>query len=387
MSKKTRNLPGPRQILALWPHVPLAGVLALIGLLNILDGLSVPVTAFGQVETLTGANSLSALGGTAQIILGAMLALVGIGLLRRLVSAWTLSVSLLFVTVAVNVAQKNWGVSLFLQAVLLCVLFWTKRYFTRRTIIAGILFSTGGIMGVMAYGTIGTYLLRDGFKPPVRDWTTAFYYTIVTLSTVGYGDIVPVTREARWFAISLLVVGLGVFASAIATAIGPKISGELNRLFNPTLRAMDLKNHIILVGDGIIARNTADELRRRGAIFVQIVSKKEGTDPSPHILEGDATDDTLLRKACIQRARLVIAAREDDGENAFIALGAKDINPEVRVLAVASSPLSMRRLKLARADLVFSPAAVGGRLLADLGEGGQISAQFQDLLEGHPKMA
>lgn len=373
--------------MALWPHVPLAAVLALTGLLNIFDGLSLPMAAFGRVEALTGANSLSALGGTAQVILGVMLLLVGVGLLRRLVSAWTLSVSLLFVTVAVNVAQKNWGVSLFLQAVLLYVLFWTKRYFTRRTIIAGILFSTGGVIGVVAYGTIGTYLLRTGFKPPVQDWTTAFYYTIVTLSTVGYGDIVPATREARWFAISLLVVGLGVFASAIATAIGPKLSGELYRLFNPTLRAMDLKNHIILVGEGIIARNTADELRRRDALFVQIVSRKEGANPSDHILEGDATDDALLRKACIEHARMVIAAREDDGENAFIALGAKDINPGVRVLAVASSPVSMRRLKLARADLVFSPAAVGGRLLADLVEGDQISPEFQDLLEGHPKKA
>jgi voltage-gated potassium channel len=82
---------------------------------------------------------------------------------------------------------------------------------------------------------------------------------------------------------------------------------------------------------------------------------------------------------------MVIAAREDDGENAFIALGAKDLNPKVRVLAVASSALSIRRLKLARADLVFSPVAVGSRLLADLVEGKQIFPEFHDLLEGHPE--
>jgi voltage-gated potassium channel len=79
---------------------------------------------------------------------------------------------------------------------------------------------------------------------------------------------------------------------------------------------------------------------------------------------------------------MVIAAREDDGENAFIALVSKDLNPSVRLLAVASSALSIRRLKLARADLVFSPAAVGSRLLADLVEGNEISPAFQDLLEG-----
>lgn len=387
-STPRRGLSLRNQITALWPHVPLALVLTLIGLLNILDGLRIPTVAFERVGALNSlADSLSALGGTAQIILGLMLVLSGIALLWRLVSAWTLSFSLLVITVAVNVAQKNWGVSLLLQALLLGIMFWTKRYFTRRTILASLLFSISGILAVLAYGTIGTYLLRSGFKPPIQDWTASFYFTIVTLSTVGYGDIVPVSPEARWFAISLLVIGLGVFASAIASALGPKLAGELTRLFNQKEKTMELKNHIILVGEGFIARNTAEELKQRGAPFVQIVSTKDHADTSDNVLEGDATDDDVLNKAGILHARMVIAAREDDGDNAFISLGAKDLNPEVRVLAVASSPLSMRRLKLARADLVFSPAAVGGRLLADLVEGGQISAQFQDLLEGHPKKA
>ena len=387
--KDQRNArPLRTRLAALWPQLPLAIVLAFVGFLNILDGLRVPVSAFQQVRAISGlAGSLSALGGTAQILLGLMLVLVGIGLLWRLVSAWTLSVSLLVITVGVNVGQKNWGLSLVLQAVLLCLLVWAKKYFTRRTILASLLFSVSGILAVLAYGTIGAYLLRNDFQPPIQngDWTSALYYTVVTLSTVGYGDIVPRTATARWFAMSLLVIGLGVFASAIASALGPKISGELTRLFNPKEKQMEAKNHVILVGDGAIARNTAEELKQRGVTFVQIVMAKADAESSAHVIEGDATNDAILRQAGIQRARMVIAAREDDGENAFIALGAKELNPEVRVLAVASSALSIRRLKLARADLVFSPAAVGSRLLANLIEGGQISAEFHDLLEGYPK--
>ena len=380
------GFPGQKQFATLWPHVPLAAVLAFVGFLNIMDGLSLPLTAFQRVRALNGlADSLSTLGGSAQIILGLMLVLAGIGLLWRLVSAWTLSVSLLVITVAVNVAQKNWGGSLVLQAVLLIALLWAKRYFTHRTILASLLFSASGILAVLAYGTIGSFLLRNDFKPLIQNWTDAFYYTVVTLSTVGYGDIVPATPASRWFAMSLLVIGLGVFASAIASALGPKISGELNRLFNPKEKKMEAKNHVILVGEGAIARNTAEELKQRGVHFIQIVAAKEESEMSPHVIEGDATNDAVLRQACIQNARMVIAAREDDGENAFIALGAKDLNPDVRVLAVASSALSIRRLKLARADLVFSPAAVGSRLLADLVEGNQILPAFQDLLEGHPK--
>jgi len=374
----------PKWLTILWPQFPLAIVLAFVGFLNILDGLRVPVGAFEQVRALSGlANSLSALGGTAQIILGLMLMLAGIGLLWRLVSAWTLSVWLLVVTVAVNVAQKDWGLSLALEAVLLGALLCTKHHFQHRTILASLLFSVSGILAILVYGTIGSFLLGNDFHPPIHDLTTAFYYTIVTLSTVGYGDIVPFTPEARWFAISLLVIGLGVFASAIASALGPKIFGELQRVFNPKEKAMELKDHVILVGEGAIARNTAKELKQRNVSFVQIVaSESEAMGAEHQAIEGDATDDAVLRRVNIQRARMVIAAREDDGENAFIALVAKDLNPNVKLLAVASSALAIKRLKLARADLVFSPAAVGSRLLADLVEGNQISPAFQDLLEG-----
>ena len=374
---------------ASWPQGPLAIALALVGVLNIVDGLRLPLTVLQRIRALNGlGESLSALGGSAQVILGVMLLLAGVGLLWRLVSAWTFSFLLLVITVGVNVAQSHWGGSLALQGVLLGGLLWAKPYFTRRTVLAPLVFSLSSIFAVLAYGVFGSYLLGKGFQPEIHDFDTATYFAITALSTVGFGDIVPVSPEARWFVVSLLVIGLGVFASAIASALGPKISGELSRLLNPKEKIMESKDHVILVGDGAIARNTADELKQRGVAFVQIVAAKNATDTSGaghQIIEGDATSEAVLRQAGIKNARMVIAAREDDGENAFISLGAKDLNPNVRVTAVASSPFSIRRLKLARADLVFSPAAVGSRLLADLVEGNQISAAFQDLLEGHPK--
>ncbi len=375
---------------SLWPQGPLALALVLVGVLNIVDGLRLPLTVLQRIRVLHGlGESLSALGGSAQVLLGVMMLLAGMGLLWRLVSAWTFAFLLLAITVAVNVAQLHWGGSLALQVGLLGGLVWKKPYFTRQTALAPLVFSLSGMIAVLAYGIFGSYLLGKGFQPPIHDFGTATYFTITALSTVGFGDIVPVSPEARWFVVSLLVIGLGVFASAIASALGPKISGELSRLLNPTEKIMEPKNHVILAGNGAIARNTADELQRRGMAFVQIVANKTTANPAAThlVIEGDATSEAVLLQAGIQNARMVIAAREDDSENAFISLGAKDLNPNVRVTAVASSPSSIRRLKLARADLVFSPAAVGGRLLADLVEGNQISDAFHDLLEGHPRKA
>ena len=385
---RLRPIPLRQRLAGLWPHYPLAIVMVGVGGLSVLDGFNLPVLILTESRTLdVMAQSLSALGGTPQIILGFMMVLAGIGCLWRIVSAWMLSVLLLAVAVGVGVAREAWGVNLILEGLLLGSFLWAKPHFRRRTAIASVLYSLSGVLAVLAYGLFGSYLLGDGFAPQIHDYGTAAYFTVVTLSTVGYGDIVPKSPEARWFVVSLLVIGLGVFASAIASTLGPKISGELQRLFKPKGSNVEHKDHVILVGEGAIALNTATELRERRVPFVQIVSSKaeSGEDEAQTIVEGDASDDQVLREAGIATARLVIAARDDDGENAFISLVAKDLNPEVKTLAVASSAMSIRRLKLARADLVFSPAAVGSRLLADLVEGNQISSAFEDLLEGHPK--
>jgi voltage-gated potassium channel len=235
---------------------------------------------------------------------------------------------------------------------------------------------------VVAYGTFGSFLLGAQFSPRIRDLSTALYFAVVTLSTVGFGDIRPVTSVTRTFTISLIVLGLGVFATAAASVLGPALSNRLRRLLVPADTTMTVTNHVIIVGEGSMARNTARELAQRHIPLVQVV-QPDGVPPlaDQPVVRGDASDDATLEQAGIKSARMVIAATEDDGENAFIALAAKDLNADVRVIAVASSARAIRRLTLARADVVFAPAAVGGRLLADLVEGQQIPEEFLDLLQ------
>ncbi len=117
-----------------------------------------------------------------------------------------------------------------------------QRAFNRGTMLGGSLISLSGIVIIMVYGTFGTLLLGNGFRQKISDIVTALYYVVITLSTVGYGDIVPDSREARLFTISLIVAGLGIFASVIASALGPAISGELSRIFRPKEESMKLRN-------------------------------------------------------------------------------------------------------------------------------------------------
>src|SRR3974390_179307 len=105
-----RSLPSRKALRAWLPRVPLALTLGLVGVINILDGLSLPLAKLRSMEALTSLEqSMSAVGGTAEVILGAMLLVTGIGLLRRLSFAWTLAVLLLVITLAINIAQAKRG--------------------------------------------------------------------------------------------------------------------------------------------------------------------------------------------------------------------------------------------------------------------------------------
>jgi voltage-gated potassium channel len=379
---------GLDRVLALRPEWPLALALVLSGALNIESGLRYNLVPFTQIGPLSSvAQSLSVLGSSTQVFLGASLVLVGLGLLKRLASAWAFAVLLLAVTLGVNLAQGNRGVSLILSGLILLALLVFKRHFTLRTPTAHYVFSFMGILAILVYGTFGAYMLGEGFRPKIHDLISSFYFTIITLATVGYGDIVPITQETRLFVVSLLIVGLSVFATSIASILGPALSEEINRFFNPREKKMKPTNHVILAGEGALAANTSRELQARGIPFVQIIAT--GSNP-PHLPEdlmvrGNPGDDQVLREAGIDSATLVIAARDDDGENAFISLVAKDLNPNVKVLAVASSAGSIRRLRLARAEIVFAPSVVGGRMLANIVEGKEIPQEFKDLLEGKRK--
>jgi voltage-gated potassium channel len=368
----------------LWPHWPVAMAIVAAGGLNILRSLNSEHLPFSQISPFMGLEkSLAILGSSTQAVLGVGLVLVGLGLFRRLSTAWSFSVILLLITLGVNLAQDHWGKWIIYPGVMLVVMIPLRRYFNRQTRLANYTISLTGVFSILAYGTFGSYLLGNDFRPVIQDLTTSFYFTVITLSTVGYGDIAPITPETRLFVVSLLVVGLSVFATAIASVLGPAITKKLGHMLSPEGGRMKLENHIILAGEGSIASNTAMELKKRKLSFIRIRSRVESPiPPEEDGIVGDPTDEAVQLKAGIQKAVMVIAAGDNDGDNAFITLLAKDLNPEVRVLAVANAINAIRRLKLARADLVFAPAAVGSRLLADLAEGDRISDQFRDLLEG-----
>ncbi len=355
-----------------WPHVPLAILVFASGILNLVGGLghvSGDLAIFNAAATYD--STLAIFGRSTQAILGAGLALCGIGLFWRLRTPWAFALLLSFVTVGLDVMRHEWNAALIVPALMFVGLIVYRNVFRQHAVAINLFISIVSIATVVGYGTLGTFFMGSGFRPAVTHMSTALYFTIVTLSTVGYGDIVPVTTQTRLFAISLIVFGIAIFATAIATTFGPAITTEIGRIFQGKERPVETTDHFIVVGDGEIAEHAAAALETGGNQVLRIGSN-------------EALEREALENAHVQSARMVIAASDDDNKNAVISLIVKDMNPSVRVVAAAGSTASIRRLILAHADAAFAPTVLGGRLLAQVADGKPIPPEFSDLLGVQP---
>lgn len=353
----------------LWPHVPLALLVLASGALNLVAGLgALPHDLQALNAALQYNGSLGIFGRSTQTLLGGALMLCGIGLFWRLRTPWAFALLLSLLTIGVEAARREWNATLIVPVVMLVGLLVYRDRFQRQALGANIFVALLSIATVVGYGTVGTFLLGSGFRPNVTDITTAFYFTIITLSTVGYGDVVPTTTPTRLFTVSLVLFGIAIFATAIATTFGPAITAEVGRIFSGRKRHMVTNDHVVVVGDGEIAEHTAAELEASGHTVARITDISQALQPS------------ALSDAHVESARMVVAACNDDSKNAVISLIAKDLNPNVRVVAVAGSTDGIRRLKLAHADAVFAPSVLGARLLAKIADGGTIPDAFGDLL-------
>ncbi len=362
-----------------WLVELLSIAVVLCGLANVLAGLRFSLPRLGSLSAMS--DPLPAVGATGEVILGLVLVLIGIGLWWRSRAVWVFAILILTLTLAANATLHHWGAEFLLPLAMLVCLLLARRSFTRAAKYVGSLISMVCVIGTLAYGVIGSYILGSGFQPHIGNLATAWYFTTVSLSTVGYGDIVAVSEKARIFVMTLLVVGIGVFATAIASVLGPFVSGELTRLVGTRKETLNFSDHIILVGDGIFARVTALELAQRHAVFVQLLGPTaEPITPDQPFERIDTDEEAGLHKAGVRRAKTVIAAHDDDGRNAFSTLLVKNIDARIKVIAIASSRRSIRPLELTAADVVFAPVLAGGRLLADLAQGLEVPEEFRDLL-------
>ncbi len=223
------------------------------------------------------------------------------------------------------------------------------------------------LIGIVAFGTCGYYWVEH---MPLFE---AFYMTIITISTVGYAEIVPLSQTGRALTIVIIILGIGVGAYSISLLVRAFIEGELAKIVGRRIvqkQISELKNHYIVCGFGRIGRIICNELAADNIDFVVIEQ-----DPAiiEHIesknylfLELDATSEEALLKAGIMKAKGIATALRSDANNVFITLTAKGLRPNIYILARASHENNEDKLSRAGASRVVSPHLIGGRRMAQV---------------------
>ena len=301
-----------------------------------------------------------------RVLLGLGLVLMSLGLLARARVAWviTLLLSLLGAGDALVSAHRIGPLFVLCLLQLAVLLLWARR-FNRSSIAAGSLFALLSIGSLMLYGMLGSLWFGEGYTPPIRNLGTALYYAVETMSTVGYGDIVPRTLHARMFTVSLIVLGITVFATTLSLIIGPVIGGSIKRALEGRMQKQQRRNHYVILGISALAYTTWKALQQRGVPVTVVVSSAAASPfpPEADVVVGDATSNEVLERAGVPHAKAVLTLREDDAENAFAVLAVKELAPGVKTIAGVNDARHVAKIRRVQTDLLFAPQLLGSDLL------------------------
>jgi voltage-gated potassium channel len=221
------------------------------------------------------------------------------------------------------------------------------------------------LAGAIAFGTVGFHLIEG--------WSLvdSLYMTVETVTTVGYGDVPPKSVGGRVFAILFMFVGVGTVAYVLSSTVQSIVQSELIATFGERRRYREmskLRNHYIICGAGRVGAHIIRDLERSRTHFVVIEKDAERVAHLPergvHVLVRDATLEETLREAGVGHARGLAACLPNDADNVYVVLTARDLNPNLHIVARAAEEQAESKLIRAGANRVVAPTIMGGRRMA-----------------------
>ncbi|MEA1903197.1 MAG: potassium channel protein [Actinomycetota bacterium] len=246
-----------------------------------------------------------------------------------------------------------------------------------------ITYGLGALAVIVVIGTIG-YVFIEGVS-----LFDAFYMVVISITTVGFAEVFSLSDLGRLWTLLIVVSGFGIaIYTAVATVEYLVDIGETRRRLRMQNQAARLNNHVIVCGFGRVGLGTWTELTEKGVDVVVIESEADRVQAARAVdaivITGDATHNDVLELAGVHSAKALIACVADDSDNLVIALSVKALRPELRVICRATEQRSERKLRLAGADAVVAPQAVGAERLALMAIQPELAQIVDVVIGGNP---
>jgi len=342
--------------------------------------LSVPISILTGTQIPGIPPEMLALGSTLMLLIGVLIIFLTFRLIRREREAWTMTMLLLSFTLIAGLIQGTFtSITTAILVILLMVYLWLRRgMFTvstkysfgpRQTLafaaMAMVIFV--GVIGTMYLSDQGGYLDAQGNG--IDNYTDALYYTLDTITTLGSSSYEPQDDASKWFTIGLMVLGITAFLGAVGVLFGPYIERRLMGVVGVLSRIQEtpLKDHILVCGHSSETDLLIDFLQERGQAFVVVTRERDYVESlqeeNINVVMGDPATEEPLLSAKIETAKTLVAIHEDDAENAFIVITAKEIRPDIFTIAMASLPENIPKLKKVGANNVVAPSVIVSRYI------------------------
>lgn len=231
-----------------------------------------------------------------------------------------------------------------------------------------VIIAFGLLFIIVCIGVMGYMLIED------MTFTEAVYMTVITIATVGFEEVDPLSEVGMWFTSFLIVISFGIFVYAVTAMARYIIDGVIGNYYRDRSmrkKVKKLSKHVIICGYGRNGSQAALDLRMHNVPFIviendpDIAESMRDAEGILHI-EGDSTQDEVLEHAGIRDARALITTLPEDADNLYVVLTAKGLNPDITIISRASNQKSDIKLKRAGATNVIMPDRVGGQQMAKL---------------------
>lgn len=278
--------------------------------------------------------------------------------------AWCVSLILLATIIFLDIAvYQQIGIQVYCSSVLAIGLLISWRAFPHHSLTSAGFVAFICIISLLLFSMMGSLYIGDEFKPHITTLMDAFYFSVVCMTTLGFGDIVPVSTNARVFTLTVVILGITVFTTSIVYVMGFLARGTRDIVKK---RIAKMHNHFIIIGSSALASQLEVGLREQGKPVIAICSDKNNAfyEEQANVIEGDPTNIKTLLAANISKADWVATLSESDAENTFILLTIQECpQMNAKLITIINQDENREKISRLRPDMLFSLASLGKEIM------------------------